>query len=488
MKKIFKLSFLALFMAVVSCDDATDIVQESELNDEAAFQSVEDLQSGLIGVYNAYGPDFGGNGNGDIILFNDLFTDNIKRGISNLGQGSQEYNFSIQPGSNPPGTIWANRYATINFANRVLRAMDRLAPDFSEADMEVANRIKGELLAMRALAHFDLLQYFSPSYTNLSAPGVIIVDFVPEIDQDLPRSTVGEVFNFVNADLTAASELLSGVVGETRFFVDANVVKAIRARVALFEGNYDLAETLSAQLVADFPLSDVDPYFNIWSVDEIADTEVIFALARLQNDPGIAANWYANRVNIEGSPFLEMSNQLFDLYDDNDIRRFAFVDDSSDLSDPDNRIILIGKYQGGANGLLINHVKVFRSSEMLLIRAECEARDGRLTEAAASLRQIWLARGISDALVPAQPTFATPNDALRAILLERRKELAFEGHRYLDLKRIGAEVGVGISRDPADCASFSAPCDLAPTDYRFTLPIPTSEISANPTIEQNPGY
>ncbi|PZQ82334.1 MAG: RagB/SusD family nutrient uptake outer membrane protein, partial [Flavobacterium johnsoniae] len=86
------------------------------------------------------------------------------------------------------------------------------------------------------------------------------------------------------------------------------------------------------------------------------------------------------------------------------------------------------------------------------------------------------------------PTYPNLNEALTDILLERRKELAFEGHRYLDIKRIGNEINVGINRLADDAFTFSAPTSLPASDYRFTLPIPRSEISANPTIVQNPNY
>ena len=87
------------------------------------------------------------------------------------------------------------------------------------------------------------------------------------------------------------------------------------------------------------------------------------------------------------------------------------------------------------------------------------------------------------------PVFNNLSDALNEILVERRIELCFEGHRYLDLKRIGGEIGVGIVRETVDCESFSSPnCTLAAGDFRYTLPIPTSEVEGNTLIQQNPGY
>ena len=122
---------------------------------------------------------------------------------------------------------------------------------------------------------------------------------------------------------------------------------------------------------------------------------------------------------------------------------------------------------------------------MLLIRAEVQARGGMLTEAAATIKALRDSRYTGNA--PAV-NYSSTTVALTDILLERRRELAFEGHRYLDLKRLGGELNIGIDRDSRDCASFTAPCNLPANDYRFTLPIPRSEINANPSIEQNPGY
>jgi hypothetical protein len=72
---------------------------------------------------------------------------------------------------------------------------------------------------------------------------------------------------------------------------------------------------------------------------------------------------------------------------------------------------------------------------------------------------------------------------------ERRVELSFEGHRYKDLKRLGARANRGVSKDAIDCA-FNGACTLAATDFRFTLPLPIVEFNANPGLrdQQNPGY
>lgn len=489
MKRIlFRFCFAALIAGtIVSCNDATDILQKSELSDEVAFQTVADLQTGLNGAYGAYGPDFGGNGDGDAILFNDLFTDNFKRGLASNNQGAQEYNWILMPASDPNTRIWSNRYATINRVNRVLRAYDRIAPGLTDlGDIATAEHIKGQLLALRALAHFDLLQYFAPSYSDRNALGVIIMDFVPNIEDSFERNTVGEVFDFVNQDLVDALDLLnSSVDNVSRFYIDEDVVKAIRARVAIFEGNNILAETLATELIANYPLATPTQYLDMWA--DGASPENIFVLSRVPGNNRVAALYYANETNITGSPFFEMSNQLYNLYEDTDVRKLAFVDETSvfvGVNSPDN-ILLINKYPG-SDELLLNDIKLFRTSEMVLIQAEARARQANLTGARNSLQQLVDSRYFDSP--PVLAPFGTLNVALAEILVERRKEFAFEGHRWLDLKRIGREIGLGVDRLPVDAASFTAPEDLLPNDYRWTLPVPQAEINANNVITQNLGY
>lgn len=493
MKKIVKLSLFALFLGLFSCDNATDIVQESELNEENAFRTVEDLRSGLIGVYAAYAPDAGSNGTGDVLFFSDVFTDNVKRGVDSNGQGSTEYSFILQPGTQFTNTLWSNRYAVINFANRVLRAWDRIVPELEDEQLiNEANEIKGQLLAWRAFAHLDLLQYYTPDYSNLSSPSIIIVDFVPDLNDSFPRNTVGEVYEFINNDLIDAKEFLGDFStldtfttnpSEFKYYLHSDAIDAIRTRLALVQGNYALAETLATELLNEYQLSDVEDYFEMFNSDRITATELIFSLSRRQGDREVTNLWAPNGPGPEGNPFFEISDQLVNLYDDDDVRFIVTVNTVA-LGDG---LQLINKYPGSGDGPKINDIKIFRSAEMLFIKAEAAARDNRLGEAAQLIQQLRSERSLSNATADL-PVYSTTNQALRDILMERRLEFAFEGHRYLDLKRLGTELGIGVERDESDCASFSAPCSLSPGDFRFTLPIPRNEISANPGIQQNPGY
>jgi starch-binding outer membrane protein, SusD/RagB family len=76
---------------------------------------------------------------------------------------------------------------------------------------------------------------------------------------------------------------------------------------------------------------------------------------------------------------------------------------------------------------------------------------------------------------------------LSDILLERRKELAFEGHRYWDLARYNMDV---VRVNLAGNYPGNVPLVIAADNFRRIFPIPQAELDANPSIreQQNPGY
>ncbi len=79
---------------------------------------------------------------------------------------------------------------------------------------------------------------------------------------------------------------------------------------------------------------------------------------------------------------------------------------------------------------------------------------------------------------------ATKDAAITAIMEERFKELAYEGHRFWDLRRRN----LPVVRLVADLAQVNATTTLAAGNFRFVLPIPQTEMQANPLMVQNAGY
>ena len=485
--KIVLLAFVAS-LGFSSCEDAIDIVQPGELYPETTFQTVNDLQLGLNGVYGAVSGE-------NEIAFTSVFTDEVRIGYANGGQGliGGEYGFVLNTNSGDAYSIWQSNYTLINFANRIIEGAKNVIPAGDNAnadDLENEAHYKDVLAQahiLRAWGHFRLLCYFTTDMTDDNALGPILVDFVPKTTDKLPRNTNGEVYNLINSDLAYVSDLSTNANNANRKYISADFVKAFRARMAAYREDYTTAGTLADELLAAYPLTPrgANGYLAIWKDLPVTTgtDEVIFKLDRVDGDTKVGNIWASVNSTASGSPFYEMSTSLYNLLNTGgDVRKSAFI---SNTATPPS-ILPIAKYSGSGGIVLLNDLKIFRSSEMVFIKAEAQAAAGDFAGVAATLQKINIARFASPPVIPV-PANATA--AWAEILKQRRIELCYEGHRYLDLKRLGAKAGVDINRDPADCAINSA-CFLSSTDYRFTLPIPSVELGANPAIrnQQNPGY
>ncbi|MEO1652541.1 MAG: RagB/SusD family nutrient uptake outer membrane protein [Bacteroidota bacterium] len=484
MKKIYIL-LLGAIMTFGACENAIDIEQPGRLSADIAFQSVDDLQLGVLGVYDNF--DYT-----PAISFNSVFTDQIRIGFDNGGQGiATEYNFVLNPQSAISTALWTNYYGALNASTRVIEAAAAITPEAEEQDDY--NNILGQTHALRAWAHFELLTYFSTDLTDDNAPGTIILNFIPSLADELPRNTTGEVFAVIESDLSQAEALLTTQSDPT--FISLDFVTALRARIAAYRGNYTQADQFAASLLANYSLADTDQYSAMFLDED--NTEIIFKLERAIGDnydgqgatgSAFAGGWAGANFafvnsSVDGSPYYEMSTSLFNVIDPADVRFAVNIDPTADFV---NNILPIGKYPGSSGQPLMNDLKVFRASEMMLIRAEAAADANDLTGAANFIDQIRDARFGSDQTAP---TYATQAEAFAGILNERNIELAYEGFRWVDLKRLGARAGLtGINRDAGDCAVNGA-CFLGINDDRLrALPIPLVELDANSNIQQNLNY
>ncbi|WP_299526396.1 RagB/SusD family nutrient uptake outer membrane protein [Winogradskyella sp.] len=501
MKKI-KYLYLTLLVAILGCQDAIDIQQPGRITLDVAFRTVDDLSRGLNGAYLSYD------------LVNEIamaaaYTDEVGPGVASGGQNfTTGFIFELNPLSSASSTFWAGGYLQLNRLNRLLEGAAGITPTPEEEDEY--NDIVGQALALRAYSHFQLLSYYSTDYTNDEALGVPIQIAVPSIADQPLRNTNGEVYQQIEDDLSRAFSLIQDDVSATRTFVSKDFVLALRARVAAYRGDYSTALPIAQDLLNRYPLATTASFPDIW-LDESND-EVIFKLERVLNGPfdgqgsnGAVASggWVGNvfafvNASAGGGAFFEFGRTLFNLFEEGDIRRTAYLAPDAVVSPdyentPDylnDDVLPVAKYPGSQGQFLMNDHKVFRSAEMLLIIAEAYADSNNLNgptnSVAATLKQLRDARfGTAQGL----DAFNSQQDAFNAILNERRVELAFEGHRWKDVKRLGARANQNIVREPLDCDQFNA-CELSNSDFRMTIPLPVIEFEGNPGLreQQNPGY
>ncbi|HEY1010755.1 MAG TPA: RagB/SusD family nutrient uptake outer membrane protein [Daejeonella sp.] len=470
MKKIFKntliVSFVTLALGLSSCEDSVDLRPTDVIDADKAFIAVSDLDQGAIGAYSALSYE-------NTLWTAAIMSDEVRWAIDNNNRNyGLEHKWSFDPGTGNVTAAWGNLYVVIDRINRVLEAMDKV-PAANATEEATKARVKGELLALRAFSHFELLRNYASKYegTALGVPIMLKSEITtPE------RKSFADVITQVKADLTEAKNLIPATYAVSDFTRITRVgVSAIQARVALYNKDWNDAITFATEVINSRPLAARAAFPNIWT--DATSTEVVFALKRAGTSVNVL--WTDTNNDVFFSP----SDKLVSTFDQaNDVRYNNYIKYDGTLSATRERW-KVNKYPGQTTAIKFNNVKVFRTSEMYLIRAEAnvEKSTSDLVAAAADLNALRSAR-INNYL---PVVFATKTDALSAIDTERFKELAFEGHRYYDIRRRGT----AIVRNDSDITTGNAiPKTLNPSDRNYILPIPQAEFLANKNIQQNPGY
>lgn len=412
------------------------------------------------------------------------------------------YDFVINAGSDAAFDFWVRNYRVNNRATILIEAASTI--EVTEDEQDDFNDLLAQAHFIRAYANLELLTYFAEDVRNDSSLSVPVIDFIAPLTLQPLRNTVGEHWEYINSDINTALSL--STVQSDVFFVSTDAINALRARAELLRGNYASARSIAEGLLNSYPLSNRDEYVDMFT--DASPGECIFKLQRTRNDGydgqvntgsvATGGGWAGSIYTFESilaDAYFEMDRGLFNALDPADVRFDVNVSPAS-VIDPDYQTsvnpratdqIIIAKYPGSEDQPLMNDIKFFRSSEMLFIAAEAQAYQDNFPAVANLLKQI------RDARFGSPQTALTLNsrqEALAAILDEKRLEFCFEGHRFRDLKRIGVDANRGVDRDPTDCNFQSGACTLDADDFRFTLPIPIVEINANPGIgaEQNPGY
>lgn len=466
MKKIFSYLIMAtLVVGFTACEDELEITPFDSIDATKAFQNITDIQNGANGVYGSMSII-------NVLSFNSLIADEVRRADTNTGQGMQLFDHNIIAGDGTVTGAWNNWYLTIDRANRVLAAIDDLFDGFDAADQATATQIRAEMLAIRAFIHFELYR----SFVDLDDASGLAIPYmtVSEISEPA-RPTRDEFHTSLLADITAAEGVLTAAgAGSDRFRMNLTALQLLRARVALYLKDYDTAITYATNVLNAVPITtDSLTYDQIWS--DQADGEVLFKLQRLTVADG-TIGIYERSTNQD--VFFHPGDDLLNQFDTaTDIRYASWIDDSTTNANAPG--VYVGKYNKIAGSKNLATHKMLRSSEALLIRSEANFLKASpdVAAATADIEALRLARIVGYTVTGGNLTIAD----LKA---EKRKEFAFEGHRYYDLKRWGDP----IVRTAIDTNQNIFSSGFAADDYRFVLPIPQSEVQANGNMVQNPGY
>ena len=476
---LFRKIFAAIIItaSLASCSKIIESEPTHQLDGSTRFETIEDFDFALTGAYALFrsGNYYGGGSNAFVNL-PDMLSDNLNESTTeSLGNYQTLSTWRYAEDDPNIAATWQAAYRIISQANLLLRDID----DFSATEGGAVNRIKSQALAIRALAHFDLLRYWVEEYDrNSTKPGIPYIT-VFDYEQKPARGTVKETYDHIEADLQQARGLINSGLDKAinatgKAYIDIQGVNAIMARVFLYSNQLDSAIKYSTLVINSIPLASRTNFPNIWT--DASTAEVIWSVSFNAGEGRIGDPVYFVPNNRSS---YRPNTTLVTMYDQvNDIRYSSYFQVRS--SSNGNRLVL-SKYLAKAAQVSrpdgITNFKAFRTGEMYLIRAEAYARKGGANEALGladlnTLRSVRIAGFIAGT--------ETGTALLNAIALERRKELISEGHRWFDLKRTTKTI-VRTS-----CSVF---CTLDPANRAWTWPLPIAEINANPNIlPQNPGY
>ncbi len=488
-KYIHFVTLLAIFF-MTSCSKKIDLQPQFSLDGSKALTSLDQADFVLAGSYNRF---LGAGYFNSIPTTNtgtdplqpasfsglpDMMSDDLVETFEDFPNYQKSSDWSYAADDPNVQITFANCYNVISGVNIILRDIDAL----SSEDPERANSIRAQALAIRAMVHFDLLRYFAATFDrNSSELGVAYIK-VYDATAKPARNTIKECYDNIFADINNAITAFNG--GGTPSGDDSkltlNATYALKARVSLYAGQWQDAVDASTSLINEIPLADATSFPGIWTDDN--EEEVIWKVKFQSVSDGTP---YENVFFARGNKSLYRPTLTIDaLYDANDIRYNSYIATVATYNGigHDPRLAVIkhaGKGATTTEGGGFVDWKVFRIAEFYLTRAEANFELGNEAAALDDLNALRTERIIG--FVPGTESGAALLDAIK---LERRKELAFEGHRFFDMKR--------WDKTPIErCGEADSPsniCELAHNSRSWAWPIPETEISANPNMVQNPGY
>ena len=362
------------------------------------------------------------------------------------------YNNAIDPSNSVNSQIWQSYYRIIYQTNSLIEGLE----NSNTVSPSGRSQLTGEAKFFRAFCYFQLANFYGnvPLLTSTNV----------EVTASAPRSPIADVYKQVIADLTAAQSVLSDTyIGGERTRVNQSSASAMLARAYLYSGDWSNAEAASTAVIND-------PQYQLMS-----GLDSVF----FKNSPeSILQLWTSNGTTLPGKfiipgparPNVTFTDSFINNIETGDLRFLHWMQPYVYLG---TTYYYPFKYKNSLpnSSAGAEYLMVLRLAEQFLIRAEARAEENNLEGAKQDLNIIRNRVGL------ANDTTMSQTELLTDIQKERRFELFTEwSHRWFDLKRTGT----------ADSILDATKPNWKPTDVLY--PVPSTEINANPALDQNSGY
>ncbi|MGP1992377.1 RagB/SusD family nutrient uptake outer membrane protein [Zobellia laminariae] len=524
LKKGFALLTVVFF--AVSCEDYLEEQPSTLIDSDYIYTTEEGLKSGVVSLYK-FNRDRYDNGTEDF-MGAVLMSSRSDLAFSRTGytglMGRYERGVSpVDQGANFVSSLfWKHFYNITNKATEIINAAEEL----EEIDDDTRNQVLAEAKFFRSNSYFYLYRMFNNIFVTTNT---VTVDNAFDVIND--KSSKEEIFALLNSDLDFAIEHLEW--NDTFGRITKGTAKHLKAKVAMWEGDWEEAKYQAVSLIEEGPHSLMPTTEDVFSGDRNHE-EALFVVQSQDDLLGggdntmMNANYVTQYFQISGieaniaqggrgfSRILP-NRYLLDLLaeDPNDSRdkdtyfrlKYYYTSGDSinqeikiykpitDLNNPSETYtsyyqrlhpscIKFAQEDDNPNSYLQrSNIMVFRLAETYLIAAEAIMRSSG--DPLPYLNAVRLRAG------------ATPVTTVdeQAILDERARELAFEGERWFTLKRMGQEV---INRQITNYAGDGEyfPANLGEKDPRnnwkpYYIHFPIAQIDLDllgPGYPQNDGY
>lgn len=395
---------------------------------------------------------------------------------------------------------WEYLYKKIMGCNVVLSMIDKV-----DGKHEARENLRGQALAMRGYYYFILVNIYAMPYTSGNPDEILAVPIItdPQLkDSYPPRTKLSEVYSQIISDLDAAHILLNKY-GQTNIMYKATgkFATALLSRVYLYMGKWEKSIEYSSLIIEKYPsLQRISNYIEL--IEDPYFPEFFPPTIRPNFSHNVCAEksveiiWGYGRSNIlnncfpiplafpPSDPAWSASEELLALY----------IDDASGASDCRKDFYFV-KYLGKTLGVLYldkgdrsnGASNGIRTSEMYLNRAEAnimlaiDNKGGDLSQAMSDINTLREARFNTKNGTYTPIEITDPQEMLKFYRDERRREFAFEHHRWFDIRRwgiTGFSHTIEVMKGQKESVVFDNP-------KKYALPIPQDVLNRNPSIKQN---
>ena len=484
MKKRILILSLVTAVSFTACTDVLeDVEPATSISFETALSSPEAVRALRASMYSKIRADF------------DFTTEYF------IGPGSLADLFSNRPGS--------SRFQDLNVARgtdgtshigsfggyEIIQEANLLIGGVADGVLPAAelDRFKGEAYAIRAMVYHRMATTYGYDPGTAGAANwdlSVILRTEPTLDlaqaEPLARSTIAETYTQILNDLGQAKTLLSGVNSDNGYVTEA-YVEGLRARVLLYNRQWSEAVTAATNAITLSGRSLQATAEDVASMFKKKNPESLFELVVDPNTEAIAgSNTNSGPVAYTSDQWVAQvpTNRLVGLYNEGDYRVAGWHNDcivqqtvgatANGCATVNDLGVSLTKWNGW-KGNLAQDLSYMRISEMYLILAEAAAKAANNPTAGLPyLEELRTARNAGEVPATATASISAFEDF---ILDERARELAGEGHRFFDLKRLDREI-----------LNSTGEIKFRVDSYRRLAPFGLGYQNINPLVVENPGY